>query len=130
MDVNYALNSLGKFGKYQKILTFLFCLPILIGGMHFYVQVFAADESDHWCQSWNHENCKDLNLSDIQYKNLKKENSVPVKVMNDDEIVFEQCEKYNVSGTDLETAMLAEKNNYTTLVMKNGFTIKVHFLLR
>ncbi|KAJ8021288.1 Carcinine transporter [Holothuria leucospilota] len=114
MDFNYALNSVGKFGKYQKILTFLLCLPILIECMHFYVQVFAAGESDHWCQSWKDENFKDLNLSDIQCKNPKKETSVPVKVTNGDEIVFEQCEKYNASGTDLETAMLAEKNNYTT----------------
>lgn len=39
MDFNYALDSVGKFEKKnQKVLTFLLCIPVMIGCVHVYVQ--------------------------------------------------------------------------------------------
>ncbi|KAJ8021289.1 Solute carrier family 22 member 6-B [Holothuria leucospilota] len=113
MDFDEALKSIGNFGKYQKALSLLLSVPILIGCLQIYVQVFAAGESDHWCQSWKEDNCKDLNLTEIQCENLKKEISIPAKVADDNKTVFEHCEKYNVTGKDLETVMLADYINST-----------------
>ena len=115
MDFDEILGVVGNFGRYQKLLLILLCAPLLLGILHTFIQVFTAGESDHWCQSWQNENCNEMNVTSIECDNIKKELSVPFKVTDDNETVFEQCLKYNISSIDLKTATDVEVGNITTL---------------
>lgn len=79
--------------------------PALIGVLHLFLQVFAAGKSNHWCQSWQSEDCEVLNLTQVQCENFKREISIPVTVSEDNKTSFEQCKKFNVTGIDFETAI-------------------------
>lgn len=109
MDFNESLKIAGNFGRYQKALALLLGTPILLNCLQIYVQVFAAGKSDHWCLSWEAENCKDLNLTEFECDNLKRKLSIPYTLDDDNETVYEHCEKYNVTGIPLETATFIDK---------------------
>ncbi|KAJ8021290.1 Solute carrier family 22 member 6-B [Holothuria leucospilota] len=111
MDFHESLKLAGNFGRYQKALTLLLGAPILLACLQIYVQVFAAGKSDHWCQSWENEDCKDLNLTEFQCEHLKRKLSIPYTLDDDNETVYGHCEKYNVTGIPLETAALIDKKD-------------------
>lgn len=51
MDLDEVLPVVGEFGKYQKLLLFLVCLPACIPcGFCAFSQLFMADVPDHWCK--------------------------------------------------------------------------------
>lgn len=113
-DYDQTLRIVGKFGRYQKSLLILIFIPVLIGTCHSFIQVFAAGKSDHWCQSWQHENCNELNITNMECNKLKREVSVPAKVTDQNQTVFEQCVKYDTSAIDLKTALDLDGNINTS----------------
>lgn len=104
MDFDSVLKEVGDFGRFQKRRLALLGFPVLIGTLHLFLQVFAAGKSDHCCQSWQNEECGAINLTQVQCENFKREISIPVTVSEDNK-TFEQCEKFNVTGVDFETAI-------------------------
>jgi hypothetical protein len=50
MDLDDLLPHVGEFGRYQKLLVWLVCLPACIPcGFCAFNQLFMADVPDHWC---------------------------------------------------------------------------------
>lgn len=51
-DFDDLLPHVGEFGRYQKLLVWLVCLPACIPcGFHAFNQLFMASVPDHWCKS-------------------------------------------------------------------------------
>lgn len=51
-DFDDLLPYVGEFGRYQKILVWLICLPACIPcGFHAFNQLFMAGVPDHWCKA-------------------------------------------------------------------------------
>ncbi|KAF2364329.1 Major facilitator sugar transporter-like [Trinorchestia longiramus] len=51
LDFDDLLPHVGEFGKYQKLLVFLVCLPACIPcGIHAFSQLFMAPVPEHWCK--------------------------------------------------------------------------------
>lgn len=51
MDLDELLPQVGEFGKYQKLLLWLVCLPACVPcGFCAFNQLFMADVPDHWCR--------------------------------------------------------------------------------
>jgi len=50
MDLDDLLPQVGEFGRYQKLLVWLVCLPACIPcGFCAFNQLFMADVPSHWC---------------------------------------------------------------------------------
>lgn len=50
MDLDDLLPQIGEFGRYQKLLLWLVCLPACVPcGFCAFNQLFMADVPDHWC---------------------------------------------------------------------------------
>lgn len=50
MDLDDLLPQVGEFGRYQKLLLWLVCLPACIPcGFCAFNQLFMADVPKHWC---------------------------------------------------------------------------------
>uniref|UniRef100_A0A1B0GIQ1 Uncharacterized protein n=1 Tax=Lutzomyia longipalpis TaxID=7200 RepID=A0A1B0GIQ1_LUTLO len=69
-DLDELLPSISEFGKYQKLLVFLICLPACIPcGFGAFNQLFMADSpTDYWCTVPQLENI--TNISAIDRRNL------------------------------------------------------------
>lgn len=51
LDLDELLPYIDEFGKYQKQLLWLICLPACLPcGFCAFNQLFMADEPDHWCK--------------------------------------------------------------------------------
>lgn len=51
-DFDDLLPHVGEFGRYQKLLVWLVCLPACIPcGFHAFNQLFMANVPDHWCKT-------------------------------------------------------------------------------
>jgi hypothetical protein len=51
MDLDDLLPQLDEFGKYQKILIWLVCLPACVPcGFCAFNQLFMAEVPEHWCR--------------------------------------------------------------------------------
>ncbi|KAG7162834.1 Carcinine transporter-like 5 [Homarus americanus] len=51
MDFDDLLPHVGEFGRYQKLLIFLICLPACIPcGFHAFNQLFMSPSPPHWCR--------------------------------------------------------------------------------
>ncbi|KAJ8021279.1 Solute carrier family 22 member 22 [Holothuria leucospilota] len=116
MDFEELLTEVGNFGRFQKIRITLLSLITLPSVFHIYIQTFTAGKSDHWCESWKTDDCIVFNLTTIECESLKRELSIPVTTgSSSDGTVYMQCQKYNVSGLNLETAVISGQNNLTSL---------------
>ncbi|KAK7074009.1 hypothetical protein SK128_011647, partial [Halocaridina rubra] len=66
MDFDDLLPHVGEFGKYQRLLIFLICLPACIPcGFHAFNQLFMSPVPPHWCRVPELENTG-LSLEEIR----------------------------------------------------------------
>lgn len=106
MNFEEILSSVGAFGKYQKSHMVLLCFCMIAASVPVYVQLFAAGESDHWCQSWPDEDCQNLHLATTECVQLKKVISIPNTLNTADNVtIYEECVKYNLSNMSFDSAM-------------------------
>ncbi|XP_065342384.1 carcinine transporter isoform X2 [Cloeon dipterum] len=86
MDLDDLLPQLDEFGKYQKILIWLICLPACIPcGFGAFNQLFMAEVPDHWCR------VPELELSGVS-QHVRREVGVPKG---------DSCRRYAVNFTTL-----------------------------
>ncbi|XP_060104133.1 solute carrier family 22 member 13-like [Heteronotia binoei] len=69
MEFGDLLKAIGEFGRFQKLLVFLLCIPNFLTPFHMFGQVFIVTEVPHHCNtSWISK--LDLNLTQEQKVNL------------------------------------------------------------
>ncbi|KAF5303009.1 hypothetical protein FQR65_LT08338 [Abscondita terminalis] len=94
IDLDDILPQVGEFGKYQKLMLWLVCLPACIPcGFCAFNQLFMANVPDHWCFI-----PALANLTQDERKIL----GIPMEG-ND----FKKCERYNI---DWEVMMMGDFN--------------------
>ncbi|GAB0094304.1 Carcinine transporter [Sergentomyia squamirostris] len=91
-DLDELLPSISEFGKYQKLLVFLICLPACIPcGFGAFNQLFMTDHpSDYWC-SVPQLNSTDLSSADKRY----------LTIPTNSDGSHSKCERYAVNWTDV-----------------------------
>ncbi|XP_037785956.1 carcinine transporter-like [Penaeus monodon] len=86
MDFDDLLPHVGEFGRYQRLLIFLICLPACIPcGFHAFNQLFMSPFPPHWCRIPELEEAGDFTQEEI--RNL----TIPVI-----QGTFSQCSQYLV----------------------------------
>ncbi|XP_054289222.1 carcinine transporter-like [Macrosteles quadrilineatus] len=93
MDLDDLLPQVGEFGRYQKLLVWLVCLPACVPcGFCAFNQLFMADTPDHWCL------VPELMEYDVQ---LRKQLAIPITEDSDNVTSYSKCQRYNVNWTQL-----------------------------
>ncbi|CAH1130957.1 unnamed protein product [Ceutorhynchus assimilis] len=88
MDLDDILPQIGEFGKYQKLMLWLICLPACFPcGFGAFNQLFMTDVPDYWCR------VPELNNLTVEER---KNWSIP-KINN----TFVQCQRYAINYTEL-----------------------------
>lgn len=123
MKYDDILSSIGEFGPYQIRVFLLVCLVSIPVACNNLTQVFFSQPSDHWCavEEWNDdvESCTDLLTNQeayldclYQYRNA----SIPLEQNSDGEVVYAQCDKYDINYEPWNEDFLA--SNVTNDVIK------------
>uniref|UniRef100_A0A0A9Y7Z4 Organic cation transporter 1 n=2 Tax=Lygus hesperus TaxID=30085 RepID=A0A0A9Y7Z4_LYGHE len=93
LDLDDLLPHVGEFGRYQKCLLFLVCLPACIPcGFCAFNQLFMADSPDHWCRIPTLED-------HVTDPILRKTMGIPVTEGSNG--TFEKCMRYAVNWTEI-----------------------------
>nr|CAD7440992.1 unnamed protein product [Timema bartmani] len=91
MDLDDLLPQIGEFGRYQKLLLWLVCLPACVPcGFCAFNQLFMADTPDHWC--WVDD------LADLP-AHTRQRLAIPAEI--DSNSTFNKCSRYAVNWTEL-----------------------------
>ncbi|XP_054752660.2 organic cation transporter protein-like [Lytechinus pictus] len=99
MKFDDILKTVGEFGPYQQrvyVISLIFKFTVSWATM---ISVFMNASVDHWCATpeWD-PGCDKYGLSDEACEQAQKNGSIPSNYTSDGELVYAQCEKYNVSG--------------------------------
>ncbi|XP_073988758.1 carcinine transporter [Rhodnius prolixus] len=92
MDLDELLPQVGEFGKYQKLLLWLVCLPACVPcGFCAFNQLFMADVPDHWCRQPQLEGIVDA----------KQALRLAIPFSSENNETYAKCRRYNVNWTDI-----------------------------
>ncbi|XP_071818802.1 organic cation transporter protein-like isoform X2 [Apostichopus japonicus] len=119
MNIDDFFTKTGTYGWFQKR-TYIFIFLVTLGGcMQAFLQVFVAGQGDHWCRvsQWENDTCDFTNVSQSECRELKRRLSTPLT--NDD--VLQSCQKYNLTGVDLETAIEDNITHYDVIGCDEGW---------
>ncbi|XP_050687344.1 carcinine transporter-like [Eriocheir sinensis] len=104
MDFDDLLPHVGEFGRYQKLLIFLICLPACIPcGFHAFNQLFMSPVPPHWCRV---PELEEAGLTPLQARNI----SIPRESNGE----FSQCMQYLVTKR-LQYDLVCQRNIYPTI---------------
>lgn len=88
MDLDDLLPQVGEFGKYQKLMLWLVCLPACFPcGFCAFNQLFMADVPEHWCYV--------PELGNLTQK-MRRNMAIPVK-----NGTYSSCQRYAVNWTEV-----------------------------
>ncbi|XP_011629731.1 carcinine transporter isoform X3 [Pogonomyrmex barbatus] len=94
-DLDDLLPIVGEFGRYQKQLLWLVCLPACLPcGFCAFNQLFMADTPSHWCKVPGLEN-----MDSVRRRRL----AIPAS--QDDNETYSQCTRYDIDWTTTTTTM-------------------------
>uniref|UniRef100_A0A8D9BIE8 Organic cation transporter 1 n=1 Tax=Cacopsylla melanoneura TaxID=428564 RepID=A0A8D9BIE8_9HEMI len=93
MDLDEVLPVVGEFGKYQKLLLFLVCLPACVPcGFCAFSQLFMSNIPDHWCRVPQLEHLS---------RDERRRMAIPTLTTSDNSTKFDPCQRYAINWTDL-----------------------------
>lgn len=93
-DFDDLLPHVGEFGRFQKILVWLVCLPACIPcGFHAFNQLFMAPVPDHWCLV---PDLMDSNMTAYE----RKLASIPYTINDKGDMEFSTCTMFAPEETD------------------------------
>ncbi|XP_048339113.1 solute carrier family 22 member 13-like [Sphaerodactylus townsendi] len=85
MEFGDLLKAIGEFGRFQKLLVFLLCIPNFLTPFHMFGQVFIVTDVPHRCNtSW----IRKLNL------NLTEEQELNLTIPRRPDGSFEECRRF------------------------------------
>lgn len=91
MDLDDILLIVGEFGRYQKLLLWLICLPACIPcGFCAFNQLFMADIPNHWCK-----------VEDLSNFTKEEQRNISIPYVNN---AFAKCCRYRVNWSEIINA--------------------------
>lgn len=116
---------LGEFGRYQRRVYFLTCMMVIPTAWHIAIQVFTAGYTDHWCSipEWENTNCTIWNITDAaECEEFKKDAGIPsMTPVDGDEVLYDQCARYNVTGVEFYPGINSSSYSDVTLKCDAGW---------
>ncbi|XP_026827234.1 carcinine transporter isoform X3 [Ooceraea biroi] len=112
-DLDDLLPIVGEFGRYQKQLLWLVCLPACLPcGFCAFNQLFMADTPPHWCKVPGLEDMdvarrRRLAIPASQVQSI-------VRKIGDDNETYSQCMRYDVDWTTMTTTTTTENYSVVT----------------
>ncbi|XP_071504207.1 organic cation transporter protein-like [Diadema antillarum] len=108
------LKEIGEMGPYQWRVFTLVCTVSFLNSWSFVISVFLNVSMDHWCAvpDWDDYDCSEVDLSEEEEEEAKRNASIPFNVTSDGDLVYMQCRKYNTSGVDFWPGL--SPSNYST----------------
>lgn len=98
MDLDDILPQVGEFGKYQKLMLWLVCLPACFPcGFCAFNQLFMTDIPEHWCY-----------VPELQNLTVEDRKNLSIPKYND---TFAKCYRYAVNFTALSNNDIEEFNS-------------------
>ncbi|KAL8164854.1 UNVERIFIED_CONTAM: hypothetical protein K2H54_011070 [Gekko kuhli] len=94
MEFGDLLKVIGEFGRFQKLLVFLLCIPNSLTPFHMFGQVFIVTEVPHYCNtSW----IRKFNL------NLTREQELNLTIPRRPDGSFEECRMFTPAQGSLQS---------------------------
>ncbi|KZC07145.1 Organic cation transporter 1, partial [Dufourea novaeangliae] len=103
-DLDDLLPIVGEFGRYQKKLLWLVCLPACLPcGFCAFNQLFMADTPPHWCK-----------VPGLESLDVSRRRRLAIPTSQDDNETYSQCTRYDINWTaeniSVETAPFSMPN--------------------
>ncbi|XP_024882022.1 carcinine transporter isoform X2 [Temnothorax curvispinosus] len=88
-DLDDLLPIVGEFGRYQKQLLWLVCLPACLPcGFCAFNQLFMADTPSHWCK-----------VPGLENMDVARRRRLAIPASQDDNETYSQCTRYDIDWT-------------------------------
>ncbi|XP_011880887.1 PREDICTED: organic cation transporter protein isoform X2 [Vollenhovia emeryi] len=88
-DLDDLLPVVGEFGRYQKQLLWLVCLPACLPcGFCAFNQLFMADTPSHWCK-----------VPGLENMDVARRKRLAIPASQDDNETYSQCTRYDIDWT-------------------------------
>lgn len=88
-DLDDLLPIVGEFGRYQKQLLWLVCLPACLPcGFCAFNQLFMADTPPHWCK-----------VPGLEHMDVSRRRRLAIPTSQDDNETYSQCTRYDIDWT-------------------------------
>ncbi|XP_011157997.1 carcinine transporter isoform X2 [Solenopsis invicta] len=92
-DLDDLLPIIGEFGRYQKQLLWLVCLPACLPcGFCAFNQLFMADTPPHWCK-----------VPGLENMDVVRRRRLAIPTSQDDNETYSQCTRYDIDWTATKT---------------------------
>ncbi|XP_070516968.1 carcinine transporter isoform X3 [Cardiocondyla obscurior] len=92
-DLDDLLPIVGEFGRYQKQLLWLVCLPACLPcGFCAFNQLFMADTPSHWCK-----------VPGLENMDVSRRRRLAIPASQDDNETYSQCTRYDIDWTTATT---------------------------
>ncbi|XP_076631509.1 carcinine transporter [Colletes latitarsis] len=88
-DLDDLLPIVGEFGRYQKQLLWLVCLPACLPcGFCAFNQLFMADTPPHWCK-----------VPGLENLDVSRRRKLAIPISQEDNETYSQCTRYDIDWT-------------------------------
>ncbi|XP_076167595.1 carcinine transporter [Ptiloglossa arizonensis] len=88
-DLDDLLPIVGEFGRYQKQLLWLVCLPACLPcGFCAFNQLFMADTPPHWCK-----------VPGLENLDVSRRRKLAIPISQEDNDTYSQCTRYDIDWT-------------------------------
>ncbi|XP_011063251.1 PREDICTED: organic cation transporter protein isoform X1 [Acromyrmex echinatior] len=96
-DLDDLLPIIGEFGRYQKQLLWLVCLPACLPcGFCAFNQLFMADTPLHWCK-----------VPGLENMDIVRRKRLAIPASQDDNETYSQCMRYDIDWTTMNYSVVA-----------------------
>ncbi|XP_076285497.1 carcinine transporter isoform X1 [Lasioglossum baleicum] len=97
-DLDDLLPTVGEFGRYQKKLLWLVCLPACLPcGFCAFNQLFMANTPPHWCR-----------VPGLENLDVSRRRRLAIPTSQDDNETYSQCTRYDIDWTAANVSIVME----------------------
>ncbi|XP_014611288.1 PREDICTED: organic cation transporter protein isoform X1 [Polistes canadensis] len=110
-DLDDLLPIVGEFGRYQKQLLWLVCLPACLPcGFCAFNQLFMADTPAHWCK-----------VPGLENMDISRRRRLAIPTSQDDNETYSQCTRYDVDWTTENASNTRTNSSWSIVPCDHGW---------
>ncbi|KAI4474717.1 hypothetical protein M0802_015476 [Mischocyttarus mexicanus] len=110
-DLDDLLPIVGEFGRYQKQLLWLVCLPACLPcGFCAFNQLFMADIPPHWCK-----------VPGLENMDISRRRRLAIPTSQDDNETYSQCTRYDVDWTTENASNTRTNSSWSVVPCDHGW---------
>ncbi|XP_043523646.1 carcinine transporter isoform X2 [Frieseomelitta varia] len=110
-DLDDLLPIVGEFGRYQKQLLWLVCLPACLPcGFCAFNQLFMADTPPHWCK-----------VPGLENLDVFRRKKLAIPISQDDNETYSQCTRYDIDWTAENVSVVTTNTSWPIVPCDHGW---------